>query len=241
MPYANKKLRLERLNFENNYSSIAFSEGVFESLKSLTIYVKNKNENNQLFGILLHDERNPQYSMTITAERGNISTEHNSLLLYMQKGTIQRFNRLEKKSEILNFDDYVFNLTENQDLHKKVIRWKPKERFLKELLYPEDGVVALDISKYRAEIQQRLTYPLMSMILAILALSAMLHGSFNRRGNYSNILFATILAILFLTSTISIYRLIETKFYLTLLLYLNFILFFAIAFYGMIYNKSKKE
>lgn len=240
MPYANKKLRLARLDFENNYSNIAFSEGVFENLKSLTIYIKEKDEKNQLYGILLHDERSDDYSLTITAKNGNLSFENDSLLLYMKDGTVQRFNRGEKKSEILNFDDYVFNLSDNQNDAEVRMRWKPKERYLNELIYPESDAEKDDVAKYRAEIHQRLTYPLMSVILTLLAVSSMLKGSFSRYGNGLNILSANILAILFLIITITIYRLIEVKFSLVLLLYLNFIIFFAIALYMLTHNNFKK-
>ncbi len=240
MPYANKKLRLARLDFENNYSNIAFSEGVFENLKSLTIYIKSKDEKNQLFGILLHDERSIDYSLTITAKSGNLIFEEGSLLLYMKDGTVQRFNREEKKSEILNFDDYVFNLSDNKDDIEVKMRWKSKERYLGELINPDDDSDEKDIAKYRGEIQQRITYPLMSIILAMVAVSAMLRGGFSRHGNATNILLASFIAIAFLTITIAIYRLIETKFSLVVLLYLDFIIFFAIAYYMLVHNKFKK-
>ncbi len=238
MPYSNKKLRLVRSDFENNYSNIGFSEGVFESLKSLTIYTKEKNKNNQLFGILLHDERNEQYSMTITAESGNLSFENNKLLLYMKDGTAQRFDRATYKSEILTFDDYVFNLSDNSTDEEKTMKWKAKERYVHELINPKDDLNEVNIAKYRAELQQRITCPLMSITMALIALSVILSGSFNRRENSINIVTASVLAIVFLTNTMIVYRLIETKFYLTPLLYLNFIFFIGLSIKLLLPKKS---
>jgi lipopolysaccharide export system permease protein len=229
MPYANKKMRLARINFENNYSNIGFSEGVFENLKSLTIYVRKKDDQGELFGILLHDERNPQYSMTITSKKGNLSFEEGVLLLYMKDGTAQRFDRETNKSEILTFDDYVFNLSDNDEGLENKMRWKPKERYLHELINPNDGSTPSDIAKYRAEIQQRITYPLMSLVMTLIAVSVMLNGNFSRRGNMSNILFASILAITFLVTTIILYRIIEAKFHFVVLLYLNYIFFILLS------------
>jgi len=74
MPLANKKLRSIRNNFENNYSNISFSKGAFEGLKSLTIYIKDKDEKNNLSGILLHDERSAETAITITARSGNLKS-----------------------------------------------------------------------------------------------------------------------------------------------------------------------
>ncbi len=242
MPYSNKKLRLTRIDFENNYSNISFNEGVFENLKSLTIYVREKDQNGQLFGVLLHDERQEQYSMTITSETGNLSFEDDDLLLYMQDGTVQRFNKNEQKSEFLTFDDYVFNLSENNDIAKKSMRWKPKERYINELLYPKDeDTTKEDIVKYKAEIQQRITYPLMSITMSLIALSMLLSGNFNRKGTNLNIFLAIFLSILFLMTTISIYRIIESKPHLTILLYLNYIFFITISIKILLSKKYSKK
>ena len=166
MPYANKELRLSRVDFKNNYANLAFNPQTFETLNRLTIYAKNRDENNNLFGILLHDERDSQYSITITAKSGNIVTENKSAMLYMESGTLQKFNYANYKSEILNFDNYVFNLTESQK-NEDAMRWKPKERYFSELLNPEDNSDEDDLKKYWAEIHQRITYPLLPIIFSI--------------------------------------------------------------------------
>ncbi len=241
LPLANKQLRIARTNFENNYSNLSFSKGTFEELKSLTIYVKDKNEQNQLFGILLHDARNPEYSNTITAKRGSLKSENGSLLLYMQDGTVQRFSYKESKEEILSFDDYVVNLSDNAkgtDMRK---RWKAKERFLDELLNPSDDSEPEDIIQYKVELQQRLTYPLMSLVLVVVALAFILRGDLNRRGNSANIITAILVGILFLGVTIAIYRLLETSLSLIPLLYLHFILFFGVSLFMLKANSCKNE
>lgn len=230
MPYANKKLRFARQNFENNYSNLSFAKGTFETLKTLTIYIKDKDEKNRLFGILLNDKKNKETSLTITAKSGYLLFENEKLLLYMQDGTVQRFNNLTYKSEILNFDDYVFNLSESNSSTNSQSRWKPKERYLHELLNP-DVVDKEEFPKYRAELQQRLTYPLMPMILSALALACMLRGNFSRYGNNLNILLAIILGISFLSITITLYRLIEDKPHLIPLIYANLLFFLTLSFY----------
>ena len=241
MPLANKQLRVARTNFENNYSNLSFSKGTFEELKSLTIYVKDKNEQNQLFGILLHDARNVEYSTTITAKRGNLKSENGTLLLYMQDGTVQRFSHKDNKEEILSFDDYVVNLSDNNKNIDTQKRWKAKERFLSELLKPNDDSTAEDVVQYKIELQQRLTYPLMSVVLVMIALAFILRGDLNRHGNSLNIVMAVLVGILFLGITIMIYRLLENYFSLVPLLYLHFILFFSAALYMLKVNSYKNE
>jgi lipopolysaccharide export system permease protein len=236
MPYANKQLRLSRTDFKNNYANLAFNPQTFETLNNLTIYARNRDQNSNLFGILLHDERSKRYSLTITAKKGNITTQHNSILLYMEDGTVQKMNYEDRKSEILNFDNYVFNLTESQQDGDKT-RWKPKERYLQELINPNDDSELSDLEKYRIEIHQRLTYPLLPVIFAIIALGCILQGNFNRNGNLFNIVLAIFLAVTFLTLTMLIYTAIESWAALTPVLYLNFIIFFVIGFAMLSYNR----
>ncbi len=239
MPYANKELRILRIDFQDNYANLAFNPQTFESLKELTIYAKNRNENNQLSGILLHDERADQYSMTITAQTGRIVTEDNSALLYMENGTVQKFNYISRKSEILNFDNYVFNLSENnKDVTR--LRWKSKERYLHELINPDDAE-EYEIKRYRAEIHQRFTYPLLSVIFSIIALACILRGGFSRSGNLMNIILAVFLVAIFFSVTIASYSLIESSPKFTPVLYLNFIIFFAVSLKLLTANFRKKK
>jgi len=208
MPYANKELRASRVNIMNNYASLAFNPQTFENINNLTIYASDRDEENNLFGIVINDQKNQDYSLTITATKGNIVNENKSVLLYMEDGTVQKHNNATKKSEILSFDNYVFNLTENKKNANKR-RWKAKERYMSELLYPEDGIEENILNKFRAEIHERLTYPLFSIILPLIALSMVLYGSYNRRGNKKNIVMAIILAIAFISLIMTSYNIIE--------------------------------
>lgn len=240
MPYSNKELRLSRINIQDNYANLSFNPQTFETLKELTIYARNREENGQLFGILLHDERSSAYSITITAKTGRIVTEDNSALLYMEEGTVQKFTYRDRKSEILNFDNYVFNLTENQKSTTR-IHWKAKERYLSELINPNDDSEEFELEKYRAEIQERFTYPLLPLVFSIIALSCILYGQFSRNGNLSNIILAIFLAAVFLGLTITIYSLIESSPKFIPILYLNFVLFFGIGFKILTAGDSKKK
>lgn len=240
MPYANKELRLSRINFKNNYANLSINPQTFENLKDLTIYIKDKNIENKLFGILLYDDRSNEYSITITAKSGNIVMEDNSALLYMENGTVQRFNKVEQKSEILNFDNYVFNLT-GRDNQESETRWKPKERYISELLNPDDDSDEANLVEYRAEFHKRLTYPLLPIVFSIIALTCILRDNFSRRGNLSNIILATALATGFLVTLTINYDLIETSPNFIPALYANIIIVSTICLYLMNRNPGKRK
>ncbi len=240
MPYANQQLRLSRYDFRNNYTNLSFNPQTFETLNNLTIYAQNRDENNNLFGILLHDERSKKSSVTITAKKGTIVTKENNALLYLKDGTIQRFNSDDRKSEILHFDDYVFNLTENKRV-SHAPRWNAKERFVQDLLDPEPDSEYLDLEKYRAEFHQRITFPLFPIIFALIALSCILHGQFRRSGNSPNIIAAIVIITIFLTTSIAICNLIVSTPAFVPLLYFNFALFFAVSLKFLVANYRKES
>lgn len=235
MPYANKKLRVSRVDFQNNYANLSIKPQTFENLKNLTIYVQDKNIDGKLFGILLHDDKPGSSPMTITAESGSIFMENDSALLYMDNGTIQKFDRENKKSDILNFDSYVFNLTSRQEITNK-FRWKPKERYINELINPENDSSQRSLNRFRSEIHKRFTYPLLPIVFSIIALTCILRDNFSRKGNMSNIVLAVVLAISFLSTVMMSYDLIVSSPKYTALPYFIIILFSAVCLYFM--NRS---
>ncbi len=238
MPLANKALREKRNNFENNYSNLSFNQGVFEKLKNLTIYVKKKDIDNNLFGILINQIKDSENSLTITAKSGRVRYENNNLLLDMNDGTIQQFNYKDNKEEILNFDKYVFNLTENNKTDYQNKKWKVQEMFVSELINPSENSSPKELMQYKAELQQRFTYPLMSLLLSMIALSIMLRGDLNRHGNIKNIITSSIVAVLFFATTITIFRLLDTSLNFIPLLYLHLFIFFAATLRILTRSKS---
>ena len=53
MPLSNKQLRISRHDIQENYTNISFTPQTFENLHQITIYTKNRDEKNNLYGILI--------------------------------------------------------------------------------------------------------------------------------------------------------------------------------------------
>lgn len=237
MPYANKKLRTTKTNFENNYANLIISPGIFENLNSLTIYVKTRNSANELSGILIHDNRSSYHSTIITAKSGMLRNENNAILLYLTDGTVQRSDYETRKSDILRFDSYVVNLKENNNLD--VTRaWKASERYINELINPEQNASKVELAKYYVEIHQRITYPFLSIVLTMIACAFILSGKFQRHGNLIHNIKAVVSSAVFVSILMLSYDLIETSSNFVILLYGN-ILFFIISSFLIL--KSKKN
>ncbi len=227
MPYATSKMNKMKNIIRANYATISFTPKTFENLSDLTVYIKDRDQDDNLYGILIYDKRPEQYSLSITAAKGYISSEENSALLYLEKGTIQKFHHKEIKSEILNFDNYTFNLSDNSN-EKKSNKIKPKELNFFQLIAIDAENAKIDKNELEAEIHKRLAYPLLPINLAIIALAFILRGNFNRRGNSKNIILAIFVSAIYVGIIFSINSLMKRSSDLYLALYLVIILFFMI-------------
>ncbi len=240
MPMANKNLRIARSDFQFNYSNIMISPGIFESLNNLTIYVKDRDQNNKLFGIFLYDNYNKDHTITLSAQDGYLIENNGSILMNLRNGILQKHNLKDRNSEILRFDEYVVNLSQNNKVDKLKYVWKATERYLSELLYLDKNEVSSDqINVFRVEIHQRLTYPLFSIILALISCSYILKGEFRRRGSVKNNISAIISACIFIAITMTSYDLMEKSSKYNILLYGNIIFFMVYSIY-LLRNNFRK-
>lgn len=235
MPMANKALKMKKHNFQLNYSNIMIFPGVFENLNNVTISVEERG-GDILSGILIYDDRNQDYSSTITASDGLIERDSNSLLIHLKDGTIQRFNNKTNVTEILRFDSYIVDLNDEKKVDENFV-WKARERYFDELLNYNPNLHPKHIAQYKVEIHKRITMPLFSIILTLIATSNLFNGSFSRRGNLRNILKSIFLAIIFLISSIFIYNIMEKSISFTPLIYINFLIFFILCSFLIAKNK----
>lgn len=204
IPFANKELKISKLNLQNNYFKFKVNPKTFEQFKKITIYTKFQDKRNRLYGILIHDQRSANNILTITAETGKIIAEKGVILLEMNNGSIQRFNPTTQKSDILYFQEYILNLTENNADNNNQIKWKPQEQYLLELFNPDRILSDSEQSEYNIEIYQRFLYPLFPFFLVMIALFFILKENFTRHGGLKNIAGATLFAMLFLIINIII-------------------------------------
>jgi len=240
MPLANKELRISRINITNNYTNLAFSPKTFETINNITIYANDHDDQNNLYGVMLHDQRNAEYSLTITSQKGHIIVEKSSALLYMENGTVQKFNYASHKSEILHFDDYVFNLTETK-ADKRTFSWKARERYISELISPKEEISEKKRLKFWVELNERLIYPLLPIIFSLISLASLLRGSFNRKGNGSNIITAVIANVIFFASLMASLSLIEKSISLTPIPYVVIAIFVIASTAALTSNYRKKK
>lgn len=183
--------------FRHNYSSILLKEGVFNTLgDGLTVYVRERSGNGELYGILMHDSRNPVQTITILAEHGKFVRTDTGPKLILVNGNRQEIDKKTSRLQLLYFDRYTADLGTLGEAPG--YRWRePRERYLHELFFPSDSADDQNNwGKLVAEGHQRLVSPLYNFVFLYLALAVLLSGDFNRRGQSVRILAAIGLAVM---------------------------------------------
>lgn len=183
MPLANNKFRDIRSFFRDKYASVLLEEQVFNNpVDGMTVFIRERDANNNLAGILLHDSRNEKQTITMMADHGRVEQTRAGPRFYLQHGVRQT---LEKgRVSWLAFDDYAIDIAfYGQDAPRAS---DPDEMTLPQLFHPTSGTPK-QLAAFRAEGHQRLSWPLFCLALPLAALAILFSSEFNRRGQWRRI------------------------------------------------------
>lgn len=198
LPLANQDYRrLEQL-VKEEYSTVFLREGQFnEVTDDITVYFRERLDNGELTGILMHDNRNSEKPVTMIAARGVMAQTESGPRVLMFDGNRQEFERRSGSVTVLYFDQYALNLEILRE--ERAEPWlKPKERYLPDLLNPDldDPRDAVQETRLISIGHQRLSSPLLALAFTAIGLGALLSGGYNRRGQGMRIVAALTLVVL---------------------------------------------
>ncbi len=182
----------------SDMSQVMLREGTFNQVgKGLTVYVRERGPTGELLGILVHDQRDTNTSVTLMAEDGAVVAGPNGPRVRLTKGSRQEVTPGEGDISLLYFDNYTVDLglIENTGDSRFTDN---RERTTTELftLGEEDGIKPRNVRRLRVEGHQRLTNPLFNLSLTAIALAFILTGTFNRQGQVKRISVAIICVVL---------------------------------------------
>ena len=113
--FAPKGLRMLRdwvTEVRANVVSTIVQPGRFTSIeRNVTIRIRERRSNGQLFGIFLDDQRNPAERITVLAEVGELLDSDNGTFLVLQAGFVQRHELKERDPAMVKFDRFAFDLS----------------------------------------------------------------------------------------------------------------------------------
>ncbi|MEZ5647721.1 MAG: LPS export ABC transporter permease LptF [Alphaproteobacteria bacterium] len=247
IPLSFRSFKDLEFDLRNNFAHVVLQEGTFKELMpGLTIFVRNRDRNGTLAGLLVHDSRDPNTPITYLAETGTVVKTEGNPRVVLVDGSFQKVDRDNKTGAITGlsmvyFERYTLELNFDQG-DATLNRWRePPERYMHELFRPPQNS---DDKNYRnnllAEGHQRLVYPWLTVVFTVITLAALLHGDFNRKG-HSHRIIGAILGVIIVQSFALALPNIATKIpSLTILMYLN-ILMPLVAAISFLYIRPKRK
>jgi lipopolysaccharide export system permease protein len=235
LPLSYRGFKDLQYEIRNNYSSVLLQEGVFTTIdQGLTMFVREQGRRGELLGLMVHDSRVEGKPVTMVAERGAIVNTADGPRIIMVNGNRQELDQTNGKLSFLFFERYTVELARSSKAAAVVRFRESTERFIDELLDPQD----VDDARVRAALQadghQRLASPLYAFTFVIVALAALLSGEFSRRGQTLRVIAAVGFVVTIEALGIGLANLSSKMPILTALIYLNTILPAAIALYLLI-------
>lgn len=197
-PISLAKMHSMRHELKSEFSTLLFKEGVFNQVgRGLTVYIRERTSEGDLAGLMIHDTRNkPEPPSTVLAKRGMIVADDTRQQVIVFNGSRQTYNSDTGILQRLDFDRYTIDLPGNDPARK---RWaEPDERTITKLMNPDlSNKRDLDnLHEFSIEIHRRFTSPLLALSFPLIALSVLLLGPIDRRGQSTRIGLAIVIIMI---------------------------------------------
>jgi lipopolysaccharide export system permease protein len=218
LPASNRAFKNLQFEIRNRFASVLLQDGVFNTLSDeLTIYVRGRDTNGDLVGLLIHETRDPEKPITIVADRGTVVDTSSGPRVLMVHGSRQVYDRATGKLSVLTFDKYTLDLSAYGDA-PELRDHDPDELYLPQLLF---GHTAPGDMSHVIEANLRFVNPLTALAFCMIPLACLLTGEFNRRGQMKRVMLAILLAFAFETLDIAFKNLAGRTLAAIPLLYIN--------------------
>jgi lipopolysaccharide export system permease protein len=229
LPASNRAFKDLQFEIRNKIASVLLLEGAFNTIsENVTIYVRARDNEGDLSGIVIYDSRDAEKPIMIVAERGAFVETKQGPRLLMAKGSRQVFDRAKDSLSVLSFEQYTLDLDKFREAPGIRDR-QPEELYLHELLVPRPGEAPMVRQARLVELNFRLINPLTALALAAIPIACLLTGEFNRRGQLFRVLLAVAFAFLFEAMDIGFKNLAVKDTAAILPLYLNVLTPIAVA------------
>jgi lipopolysaccharide export system permease protein len=183
VPASLSSFRDYQWQIRNRLAAFLLQEGVFTPLSDrLTVYIRSRDNDGSLRGIMVDDARDPSAHATILAERGRLVDGPNGPRVVLLDGSRQQIDHQTGRLNMLTFKQNEIDLADaTKDDGTRVADMS--EVSLRELFDPHPALDR-DKSKWIAEGYKRLTLPLTTISYAMIALWSSLAGPFRRHGGW---------------------------------------------------------
>ncbi len=185
VPSSFSQFRQDQFEIRNRLAAFLLQEGVFNQVSdSLTVYVRTREPDGTLRGILIDDARNPSSHATILAEAGRLLEGAAAPRVLLLNGSREEIDRQTGRLNVLTFTENTVDLSQSNKAEEQRFR-DAGELSLAELLDPPTATEQQlrSAGKFVVEAHRRLSAPFTVVSFAMIALVSSLSGAFSRHGN----------------------------------------------------------
>jgi lipopolysaccharide export system permease protein len=205
VPQSYAAFREYQFAIRNRMAAFLLQEGVFTPISDdMTVYVRSRDLDGTLHGILIDDAREKNARATILAERGQLIGIDGVPRLLLEDGSRQEIDRQTGRLNMLTFAENSIDLTQNGRNAEQRFR-DYTEMSMDELWHPDPAVVSpRDVPKLRVEAHRRLSGPANAASFTLVALVAVLTGGFRRHGGLLRPVLAVLTIVVLLAAGLAI-------------------------------------
>jgi lipopolysaccharide export system permease protein len=183
VPHSLASFRKFQWEIRNSMAAFLLQEGVFTQVsENLTVYVRARDPDGTLHGIMVDDGRNKAAHATILAERGRLVEGPNGPRALLLDGSREEIDHQTGRLNVLTFGQNDIDLSDNTSSGGVRVP-DMSEQPLSRLLDPH-MTNPRDVSKWIAEGHKRLSSPFSAMSYAFVGLLSVLTGTFRRHGSF---------------------------------------------------------
>jgi lipopolysaccharide export system permease protein len=182
VPASFREFRDFEWEIRNRVAAFLLQEGVFTQVSpNVTVYVRSRDPNGLLRGILVDDQRDRNAEATVLAETGRLIEGPQGPEVLLFNGSRQQIDPKTGRLEMLTFKENILDLTAGGESGAARVP-DMSEVPLDALLSPHPANPQ-DAPKWIAEAHRRLSTPITALSYALVALVSVLTGPFRRHGN----------------------------------------------------------
>jgi len=184
VPVSLRAFREFQWEIRNSMAAFLIQEGVFTEVSpDLTVYIRSRDPDGTLRGILVDDARDKNAPATILAQRGRLVEAPDGPRVVLFDGSRQVIDHQTGRLNILSFQQNDIDLADNSR-NDGTRPADMSEVSLHALLRPHPQNPE-DRPKWVAEAHKRLSTPLTAMSYGMVALLTVLTGTFRRYGGFA--------------------------------------------------------
>ncbi|MFY9951649.1 LPS export ABC transporter permease LptF [Bradyrhizobium sp.] len=135
--------------------------------QNLTIRIRERQPGGLLSGIFIDDRRDPNEHVSIVADHGTVVKTESGSFLILEDGNLERFEVGKRDPALVAFGRYAFDMSKFSNQGHDVALGI-RERYLWELIAPDDQVYKDVPGQFRAELHDRFMAPIYPFAFAAL-------------------------------------------------------------------------